>query len=225
MELLGAVGQLLPVGLAAALSSVPITVLLVIMLSPRRTGAAVPYVLGCVVGTALVVAVASLAAQVLPDPRPRQARTVLAVIEIVLGGALLALGVRGWRRRHRDHHELQLPGWAMSALDTVTGLRAFALGVLIELRPKSALLACVVGLQVTAAGRDPGPLGVIVIYVVIATSTVTLPVLLTALSPRTMEPRLRSASETISRDGPLISSVVLLMVGAVVIGSGLEDLQ
>ena len=71
---------------------------------------------------------------------------------------------------------------------------------------------------------DPGPLGVIVIYVVIATSTVTLPVILTIISPERMEPRLAKAADTLAEDGQLISAIVLLMVGAVVIGSGLQDL-
>jgi len=103
--------------------------------------------------------------------------------------------------------------------------RAFGLGLIIEFRPKSALLACVVSLQVHAASRaDAGALVVTIGYVLVATSTVTLPVLLTIISPERMEPRLAKAADTLAEDGPLISAVVLLMVGSVVIGSGLQDL-
>ena len=171
---LATIGQLLPVGLAAALSTVPVTVLLVIMMSPRRRMAAVPFALGCLVGTLLVVLAASVAAQFLPEPRQRQGKEVAAVLELVLGSALVLFGIRTWRHRHRSGDDLQLPSWAGSAIDNLSAVRAFGLGLIIELRPKSALLACVVSLQVHAARRaDPGALAVIVIYVLIATSTVT----------------------------------------------------
>ncbi len=223
--MLATIGQLLPLGLAAALSTVPVTVLLVIMMSPRRRVAAVPYAVGCLIGTMIIVVVASLAAQLLPEPRQRRGDEVVAVLELILGTALILVGLRTWRRRHGSGRDLQLPGWAGSAIDRLTAVRAFGLGVIIELRPKSALLACVVSLQVHAATRgDPGPLGVIVIYVLIATSTVTLPVLATIISPDRMEPRLSRAADTLGAEGQLISAIVLLMIGVVVIGSGLQDL-
>lgn len=223
--MLATIGQLLPLGLAAALSTVPVTVLLVIMMSPRRRVAAVPYAVGCLIGTMIIVVVASLAAQLLPEPRQRRGDEVVAVLELILGTALILVGLRTWRRRHGSGRDLQLPGWAGSAIDRLTAVRAFGLGVIIELRPKSALLACVVSLQVHAATReDPGPLGVIVIYVLIATSTVTLPVLATIISPERMEPRLSRAADTLGAEGQLISATVLLMIGCVVIGSGLQDL-
>ena len=223
--MLSTIGQLLPVGLAAALSTVPVTVLLVIMMSPRRKVAAAPFALGCVIGTFLVVLVASLAAQFLPEPRQRRGDEVAAVLEMLLGSALVLFGIRTWRRRHRSKGALELPGWASSALDSVGTFRAFGLGLIIEFRPKSALLACVVSLQVHAASRaDAGALVVTVSYVLVATSTVTLPVLLTIISPERMEPRLAKAADTLAEDGQLISAVVLLMVGSVVIGSGLQDL-
>ena len=223
--MLATIGQLLPVGLAAALSTVPVTVLLVIMMSPRRRTAAVPFALGCLVGTLLVVLAASVAAQFLPEPRQRQGKEVAAALELVLGSALVLFGIRTWRHRHRSGDDLQLPSWAGSAIDNLSALRAFGLGVIIELRPKSALLACVVSLQVHAARRaDPGALAVVVIYVLIATSTVTLPVLATMISPKRMEPRLAAAADTVAGEGQLISAIVLLMIGGVVIGSALQDL-
>ena len=225
VELISMVGQLLPVALAAALSTVPVTVLLVIMMSPRRGAAAVPFALGCVVGTAVIVLVASAAAQLLPEARPRQAKETAAVLQLALGSALMLFGIRVWRRRHGSAGALQLPRWASSALDTVGAFRAFGLGVVIEFRPKSALLACVVSLQVHAADRDgPGTVILVVTYVLVATSTVTVPVLLTLISPERMEPHLARAADTLADDGQVISAIVLLMVGAVVIGAGLQGL-
>ena len=65
-----ALAQLLPVGLAAAVSSVPIMVTLMILVSDKRDQAALPYLIGWVVGAAALVSVATIAAGALPDDRP-----------------------------------------------------------------------------------------------------------------------------------------------------------
>ncbi|HEX5578110.1 MAG TPA: GAP family protein, partial [Candidatus Limnocylindria bacterium] len=132
--MLGTIGQLLPVGLAAALSTVPVAVLLVIMLSSRRRAATVPYVIGCVLGTLVVVGLASLAAQLFPPSRPRETQWYVAVLEIVLGAVLVGLGVRSWWRRGRSAQRPLLPARVTSLLDTVRAGQALVLGMLIELR-------------------------------------------------------------------------------------------
>lgn len=222
--MLGTIGQLLPVGLAAALSTVPVAVLLVIMLSARRRAATVPYVIGCVLGTLVVVGLASLAAQLFPPSRPRETQWYVAVLEIVLGAVLVGLGVRSWWRRGRSAQRPLLPARVTSLLDTVRAGQALVLGMLIELRPKSVLLACVVALQVRAAPRDVEAVAVLAIYTAIATSTLTVPALWAMLAAERAEPRLRRLAEVLDADGVLISAVVLVMVGVVVVGAGLQGL-
>jgi hypothetical protein len=221
---LGVVGQLLPVALAPALSSVPIPVMILIMLSPRRKVAAVPFMIGIVIGAAVVVGGATLLAQTLPPARVRHAEPVVGVIEILVGLALVVLAVRAWRRRNRSGRGLRPPRWA-AAVDTLGPLRALGLGVLLGFRPKNLLLATVVGLQLhTELHTTTSTAAAVIVYVVIATSTVTVPILASLVAPDRMEPRLASASELLSTDGPIISAVVLLMIGVVVIGVGLQTL-
>jgi threonine/homoserine/homoserine lactone efflux protein len=220
---LGAVGQLLPVGLAAAISSVPITVMILILLSPRRKVAAIPFLLGCLVGMIVVVAVATLAAQALPEPRPRQPPTAAGVIEIMVGGALIGLGIRTWRRRDRSGKSDRPPTWG-AAVDSLGPARALGLGLILDLRPKNLLLATVVGLQLHVASLNPGDTIMVAgLYVLIATSTVTVPIVMTILAPRRMEPRLAAAAKMLAADGPIIGAAVLIMIGIVVIGAGLQN--
>ncbi|HET9647177.1 MAG TPA: GAP family protein, partial [Microlunatus sp.] len=144
--MLGLVGQLLPIGLAAAISTVPITAMLLILLSPRRSVAAVPFLVGYVLGTFFAVGLALLLAQALPEGRPRQPQPVTGIVEILIGSGLIVLGIHGWRKRHRSSGPAPTPRWA-TAIDALSPGRAFVLGFLIDLRPKSLLLAAVVGLQ------------------------------------------------------------------------------
>ncbi len=223
-DVLDAIGQLLPVALAAAISSVPITVMILILLSPRRKVAALPFLIGIVLGSVVVVGGAALLAQALPPARVRHAEPIVGVFEIVVGLALVVLAMRAWRRRNRSGRGLKPPRWA-AAVDTLGGLRAFGLGFILDFRPKNLLLATVVGLQVhSQLHKTTTIVAVILLYVAIATSTVTVPILLTLIAPTRMEPRLATASEVLSTDGPIISAVVLLMIGVVVIGVGLQTL-
>ena len=223
--MLGSLGQLLTVALAAAFSSVPITVLLVILVSPRRDVSALPYALGCVAGTLGVVVAAVGAAQLLPEPRPRQPSVPIAVAELVLGIILIGLGIRAWVRRRRPRHTRKLPNWAATALEGMGPLRAFVIGVLIEFRAKSIVLALVVSLQVHAAANHTLAILVIVIYVVVSTVTITIPVFAMHASPQRTEPWLATATARLATAGPVISAGALCLLGLGVIGAGVLSLR
>lgn len=223
--MLGSLGQLLTVALAAAFSSVPITVLLVILVSPRRDVSALPYALGCVAGTLGVVVAAVGAAQLLPEPRPRQPSVPIAVAELVLGIILIGLGIRAWVRRRRPRHTRKLPNWAATALEGMGPMRAFVIGVLIEFRAKSIVLALVVSLQVHAAANHTLAILVIVIYVVVSTVTITIPVFAMHAAPQRTEPWLATATARLATAGPVISAGALCLLGLGVIGAGVLSLR
>jgi hypothetical protein len=222
--MLGAIGQLLPVALAAAVSTVPITAMLLILLSPRRNAAALPFMIGTVLGMIVVVGFTTFLSQVLPHTRLHQPNTAAAVVEVLAGLALVVLGIRVWRGRHRPRPPETLPVWAR-AIDSLTGFRALGLGLLLDFRPKSLILAAVVGVQLHVADLQLVPsVSLALGYVVVATSTVTIPIVATLVAPKRMEPRLRSASELMTAEAPVISAVVMVMVGVVVAGAGLTNL-
>ena len=86
-------GPLIPLAVAAAVSTLPACVTILVLLSDNRDRSALPYLVGFVVGTLLLVTVGTLSASLLPPPRPRQPNTLVGVIEILIGVALVALGV------------------------------------------------------------------------------------------------------------------------------------
>ena len=223
---LATIGQLLPVGLAAALSTVPVTVLLVIMMSPRRRAAAVPFAVGCVVGTLLVVLAASVAAQFLPEPRQRQGKEVAAALELVLGSALVLFGIRTWRHRHRSGDDLQLPSWAGSAIDNLSATPGVRTGTDHRVPTEE----CPAGLRREPSGarraarrsRPPGRHRDLRPHRDIdrhAAGAGDDHLAEADGAPAGRQPRTPSPEE-----GQLISAIVLLMIGGVVIGSALQDL-
>jgi hypothetical protein len=61
-SMLSALGELLPIAVAAAVSSVPIMATILILLSPKRSHPAIPFLVGWVLGMAAVVVVATVGA-------------------------------------------------------------------------------------------------------------------------------------------------------------------
>jgi hypothetical protein len=219
-----ALGQLFPLAIAAAISTVPITITLLILLSDRRSTAAVPFLAGSVIGAALLLTLATLAAHGLPAGRPRHPPTALGVLEILLGAAMVVYGLVVLRRPEPDEAS-QRPS-RMSAIESLRAGPAFGLGLALNLRPKALLLVIAaslalrsqsLGLELTAVA--------IAIYTLLATSTVVGPILLTLFAPDRMEPRLRSTRGWMVANGHVLTAGLMLLVGVFVASIGITNLR
>jgi hypothetical protein len=211
--------ELVPLALAAALSTVPITAAILILLSEKSGESALPFMAGWVVGTASALTLWILAAAILPD-RPRQAKGVISTLEVVVGAALVVFGVVSFVR-HRRTPSGRRPGW-MDALGSFSSLPAFGIGLALNVRPKAVLLYAAASLSIRKAslGVDE-TIVLIVLYTAIATSTVVAPVLVSVFAPEWMEPRLVAARDWITLHGPAATAVVMAGVGAFVMYAGL----
>ena len=218
-----ALGGLLPIAVAVAISSVPITVTILILLSPNRTRAAVPFLVGWVTGVVAVIILSALGASALPAPPRRGPDIVTAVLHIMIGIALVVLGVISLRRSSRSERT-GLPGW-LSAVDSFGVLAAFGVAVLLDFRPKGLLLGIAAGLTLhNASVRASEAAVLIAIYTLIATSTVVVPITASLMAPRWMEPRLIAARDWLAHNGRTLTSAMMLMIGVVILGVGLTEL-
>ncbi|KFF60330.1 hypothetical protein JF66_05155 [Cryobacterium sp. MLB-32] len=91
--MLQALGQLLPIALAIALSTVPIMATVLILMSPNRNRSSLPFLVGWVVGIGLMAGVFTLGAHVFAAPNPREPNNsaLLGIVQIVIGLLLVAL--------------------------------------------------------------------------------------------------------------------------------------
>ena len=104
-------------------------------------------------------------------------------------------------------------------------MQAFGIGLALNIRPKALLLFTAASLTITGASLSVEEnLIAIIVYTVLATSTVVAPTLATVFLPDRMEPRLVAARELISAHGALMTSVVLILVGSVVARCGYQPL-
>jgi uncharacterized membrane protein YidH (DUF202 family) len=216
-----AIVPILPIALAAALSSVPLMASIFILLSPNRSRAALPFLVGWVVGIFVVLVVFTLLAQAVPTSRsPRRPDTVVAFLEILLGVAIIGVAAWSWVRSRNRTRETGT-NW-LEKVDTFGPWSSLGLGFILNLRPKGLLLAGAAGLSIrTDAEAAPIALLAITIYTLIAASTVAAPVLATLVAPARMEPRLVRVQEWMRRNGETVTSVILALIGAVIVVMGI----
>lgn len=217
------IGQVLPLALALALSSVPIASALTLLLRNPRRSAAGAFAVGYTAGMAGLV---GLLASFLPVPLGGDVSLgVHGLLEIALGVAVVVLGIvtarrpAGAGRLGAGLHRLT------GALGGLGPVLALLLGITLDLRPKSVLVAGTIG--VVIAGATPTG-GEVLVATTIATalgaSTVIVPVVVGVVRRGRARAWLEAFDHWITRNGRTVTVVVLFVIGAVVIGNGLGSL-
>ncbi len=130
------------------------------------------WVTGIVVAIVLFTLISTVISQETGGPSP-----VAGVIKIILGALLLFLAIKQWRASPATGEEAIMPNW-MSAIDSMTAGKALGLGFLLSaVNPKNLLLAIAAGVIVGGAGLTVSQMTlVIIIFVLLAASTVLVPV-------------------------------------------------
>lgn len=220
-----AIAQSAPIAVGIIFSSIPlVAVTLALLTRPHKT-AVLAFLLGWMAGITLVGSLVLL----LADGSSREAQTTpgwLAWARIAIGGLLLALAARQWRSRPRNGAVAPQPTW-MDMLDTLSVPKAGGLGLaLTTVNPKNLLLVVAGALSILAA--SPGPLGqwiALIVFTAIASLGVAAPaVLYLVLGDRAAAP-LAQTKAWIVQNNATNMATVLLLLGLVVLGNGLEQLQ
>ena len=221
--MLSALGPLLPIAVAVAVSTVPIMATILILLSPKRNQSAIPFLIGWVVGMAAVVVIAAFGANALPIGSFRGQQRAIAISQILVGIALLVAAVMAWRRATRARSD-QGNRW-LGRVDRMGPVAALGLALALNLRPKALLLGAAAGLSVAGSSlKTTEAVIVLAIYVGLSSSTVIVPIVATLVAPAWTQPRLVLARDWLSHNSAYITVVVLLMVGFVILGAGISQL-
>jgi hypothetical protein len=218
-----AIGSILPLALGIAISPIPIIAAILMLLSPKARATSVGFLLGWILGIIVAVVVFTLLSSLIPAASDGS-KPGAGVVKIILGVLLLLLAVRQWRSRPKGDAEPALPKW-MSAIDSMTAAKSLGLGFLLSaLNPKNLLMGVAAGVAIGAAGITGGEVTItIVIYVVIAASTVAVPVIAYLVASTRMTAPLQSLRTWLVHNNATVMSILLLVIGFVVIGKGLAD--
>lgn len=220
-----AIGELLPLAVAIAISVTTIITTVLMLLSPKARSRTVGLLVGCVVGVGGAVALFTLLADMLPTQDSGGSSLEASVIRMVVGVLLVVLALRQWRGRPASGDRAELPKW-MAGVDSIMPGKALVLGLLLSaVVPKNLLLALSAGLIVGEAALSNGRAAlVIVVFTAIATSTVAVPVVAHLVAPARMRGPFERIREWLVENNVAIMVVLLLVIGVVMIGNSIASL-
>jgi threonine/homoserine/homoserine lactone efflux protein len=214
------VTEWLPFAIAIAASPFPVIPVIVLLFTPRPRASSSAFLggwaTGVLVPTAVSVALAEVVEQAEHPP------TWASWTRIVLGAALLALGVRQWLTRHdRD----EAPAW-MRALETADPRRAARTAFLLSaVNPKVLLLAIAGGLAIgTMAYGWFGDVAAVIAFTAVASVSVAVPVVLFVVAGDRMLGPLATVKSWLERNNAALMAVVITVIGIALLLKGFRGL-
>ena len=220
------IGATLPSAVAIAISPVPIIAVILMLMSERAVALGLAFLAGWVLGILVATGIFTLLGDVLPESGgDDESQPVLAIVQLLLGAGLLVLALRQWRSRPQPGETPTLPPW-LSTIDRMrppaaTGL-AFALAAV---NPKNLLVAAAAGTLIGRGAADPGTAAAAVgVFTLVAALTVLLPVVVVLVAPDPARRALSRIRAWLAANNAVIMTVLLVILGANVIGNGLSAL-
>lgn len=220
-----AIGQVLSLGVGVALSPVPIIAVVLMLGTPKARGNGLAFVLGWVLGLAVVGAIVLVAAGGAGATDNEQPKTWVSVLKIVLGALLLLLAAKQWRGRPRAGEAAELPKW-MRTIDTFTPGRSAGIAfALAGVNPKNLLLTVSAGAAIAQTGASTGgQAAALAVFVAVGTLGPGLPVgIYFAMGERAAH-MLDELKVWMGAHNAAIMAVLCLVLGAKLAGDGISGL-
>ena len=217
------IGDLLPSALAVALSPIPIVAVILVLGAPRARAAGPAFALGWIAGLLAVSVIVVLVVGAGSDPDDSDPG--LNWFKIAIGILFLVMAARQWRKRPGPGEQPEAPSW-MATIETVTPGRAAVLGgALSGVNPKNLALTLTAAASIAEAGLDTTDTAIAVAaFVVLGSITVAGAVLFYLVDADRAARPLAAVREFMFENNAVIMMVVLLILGAKLLGDGLAVL-
>jgi threonine/homoserine/homoserine lactone efflux protein len=218
-----AIGDLLPSATAVALSPIPIVAVVLILGAPRARMAGPAFAVGWIAGLAAVSIVVVLILGSGADPDGDDPG--VNWLNVAIGILFLLMAARQWRKRPRDGHQPEAPRW-MATIGTATPQRAAVLGAALSgANPKNLALTLAAAASIAEAGLDQADEAIaIAAFIAIGSVTVFGAVLFYLVDADRAAGPLAALKRFMSDNNAVIMTVVLLLLGAKLLGDGLGGL-
>ncbi len=213
--------DLVPLGLVIALSPITVIPAVLVLQAPRRRPASLAFLGGWLLGLAALTAVSVAAAGMLGglhDSPPGWA----SWLRVVFGSALIVFGIYRWLTRR---HHTESPSW-MRSFATITPVRSGITGAaLAVVRPDVSLICVPAGLAIGTSGLGAtGDWMAAAFFVVVAASTVAIPILAYVAAGRRLDDPLARLKDWMDENNAALLAVVLVVIGIMVLHHGIEAL-
>lgn len=212
---------LIPLGLVISLSPLTVIPAVLVLQAPRARPSSLAFLAGWVLGIAALTAL-SVAASGLLGGLDKSPPRWSSWLRVVLGAALIVYGIVKWFTRH-GHTES--PAW-MRTFDTITPARAGLTGAaLAVVRPDVSLICVPAGLAIGTAGLGlGGDWLAAAFFVVVAASSVAIPILAYAVAGQRLDPTLARVKDWMDKNNAALLAVLLVVIGLMVLSHGIRAL-
>jgi threonine/homoserine/homoserine lactone efflux protein len=213
----------LPLAVAVAIFPVPIIGAVLMIGSDRGTTKGLAFVVAWCVGLAAVGAVALVLTGVADGSDEGEPATWVSVLLLCLGLLVLGLAVKQSRSLPSAGDETPVPGWMRTVGDFTTAKAAGAGFALTALNPKNVLLTVAAAAEIAEVGLPVGQQAVVLLgFVLVASAGVLTPLLLSLSLGDRSRGLLDSLRGWMARNNAVIMTVLLLLIGAKLIGDAVS---
>jgi threonine/homoserine/homoserine lactone efflux protein len=219
-----AIGDILTPAMGVALSPFPVVAVILMLLSEQGRNKGLGFMLGWIAGLTAMVGVVLVLAELVGIEEDRSAPSTLAlVVKLALGLGLVYLAVRKWWTRPKAGEPEPMPGW-MSSVEQASPGKALMYGAMLSgLNPKNLLFNIVAGTAIASAGASvSGEIVAWVVYILLASLSVIVPVVWYVVSPATASARLEEPRRWLIRNSSVMVALILLFVGVSQIGDAIS---
>jgi Sap, sulfolipid-1-addressing protein len=220
-----AISEVLPFAVGVAISPVSIIAVILVLFSARARVNGPVFVLGWVVGVAVVSVVVYLVADAGDVSSGGSASDGSYWAKLVVGILLVLLAFRHWRGRSRPGEPPDTPKW-MSAIDTLTPVKTAGLAVLLAAaNPKNLALSLAAGASLAQGGASGGEAAVgLVVFVVLASISIVVPVVFYLGGGERAAHVLDGWRTWLSENNAAMMAVLFVVFGVVLFSQGLRGL-
>lgn len=217
------IGGILPFALGVALSPIPIIAVIVMLLGQNARTLSLGFLSGWFLANTLMIGAITALSSNLPGSDGDGPNRTTAIIQLVLGLLMLFLALQQWRNRPKPGETAPEPAW-MTAIDTFTFGKALGMGFVLALaNPKNLTLTAGAAAVIGGAGLAFGDTAVtVVVYLLIATCSVYLPVIAYLVAQDRLRAPLQSLRGWLTQENATIMFVLFLVLGASMVGNGLK---
>jgi hypothetical protein len=215
----------LPMAIGLAIVPIPIIAVILTLFSDRARANGVAFLVAWLVGVAGAMAILMALASTQDLGTQSDPSTTSARIRVILGVALLFLAFRQWQRRPSAGVEPEQPAW-MARVDAMRPMQSAGLAVLLAVaNPKNLLLiaggAAVVAQASLTTSED---IVAIVVFTVIGSIGVEIPVIGYLIAGERMRPQLDRARAWLTRHAATVMALLLLVIGLVLLAGAFPDM-
>jgi hypothetical protein len=217
-----AIGDSLPLAIGVAISPIPIIAIILMLLSKRAGANSTSFLIGWLVGIAFVLSIVVAVAGTASLGTSSDPTTGVSWVKVALGLLLLSVGLRDWRKRPKAGEEPALPKW-LTTIESLTPLKAGGLGVLLAaVNPKNLILLIGGGVAIAQGATTTGGKAVaMMVFIVIAVSTVAVPVVLVVTMGQRAKAILDSLNTWLRTNNATVMAILMLVIGFVLVGKGI----